>query len=189
MTSYVDPKKATAFIFGLGLPSQANATLFQANPTLAAGDVKISKDGGAFANLTNLPTVNPAGGKRVEVSLTAAEMTADNVSILFSDVAGAEWCDTIVGLQTVANQIDDLGALLTATPNASADALLDRVNGIETGFTVRQGMRLLLAVLAGKAIGMSGTAVTFRDMADTKDRIQATVDAFGNRSAIIRDVT
>lgn len=182
MTSYVHPKRATAFVFGLGLPSQASGALFQTNPTLAAGDVKISKDGGALSNLTNLPTVNPPGGKRVEVSLTAAEMTADNISIIFSDVAGAEWCDTIVGLQTVANQIDDL-------PNASADALLDRANGVETGFTMRQSMRLLNAVLAGKALGMGGTAVTFRDLGDTKDRIQAAVDADGNRTTVIRDVS
>ena len=30
---------------------------------------------------------------------------------------------------------------------------------------------------------------TFRDLADTKDRIDATVDADGNRSAVTRDLT
>jgi hypothetical protein len=75
------------------------------------------------------------------------------------------------------------------TANANADALLDRAAGVETGYTLRQAMRLLLSVLAGKASGLGTTTAVFRDMADSKDRVTATVDADGNRSAVTRDAT
>lgn len=60
---------------------------------------------------------------------------------------------------------------------------------VESGFTAEEIMRLLAAAMAGKVSGASGTTITFRDLGDTKDRIVATVDASGNRSAVTRDVT
>ncbi len=93
------PVKNTAFTFYISLTSQASRPQFQTNPTLATGDVKISKDGGAFANLATLPVVTPASGAVVKVALSKAEMNADNVAILFRDAAGAEWDDLLVILQ------------------------------------------------------------------------------------------
>ncbi len=75
------------------------------------------------------------------------------------------------------------------TANAIADALLDRADGIETGFTVRQAMRLILAAEAGKVSGAGGTSVTIRDVNDSKNRIVATVDTNGNRTAVTKDVS
>lgn len=118
MTSYVTPKKNAAFVFLVSLPSQANGAIFQSSPTLAAGDVKVSIDGGALNNLTSLPTVAPAASKGVQVSLTAAEMNGDNIRVAFSDVAGAEWCDVMIHIQTTASQIDDLA--LQSTLNTVA---------------------------------------------------------------------
>lgn len=123
MATYQPPKRGVEYIFYVGLVSQADAKLLKANPTLAAGDVQISKDGGAFANLTTLPTVTPASGKAVKVTVSATEMTSDNVTIVFSDAAGAEWCDLIINIATAARQIDDLatptnitaGTITTAT--------------------------------------------------------------------------
>lgn len=119
------PKKNTAYVFGISLPSQANSAIFHANPTLASGDVKISKDGGAFANLTNLPTVTPASGKRVEVSLTSTEMNADRITVIFSDQAGDEWSDVVAHIETTANAFDELPtAVRDAVWNASYSASL-----------------------------------------------------------------
>ena len=108
MPTYHTPKRATAYRFYVGLTDQANTKLLKANPTLAAGDVKVSKDGGAFANLTTLPSANPASGAAIMVDLSATEMTADNVVVQFTDAAGAEWCDQLVNIQTTARQLDDL---------------------------------------------------------------------------------
>lgn len=82
-----------------------------------------------------------------------------------------------------------INGISAPTANDNADALLDRVDGVETGFTPRQVLRLIAAVLAGKASGMGTTVATFRDLNDTKDRMTGTVDEFGNRSVVTRDVT
>ncbi len=121
--SYVPPLTATELIFYIGLTSQANTKIFQANPTLASGDVKVSKDGGALAHLNTLPTVTPASGKLVKVTVSAAEMTADNTNIVFSDAAGDEWCDVIINAQAVAKQLDSL-----ATPAEVNAQVLDVLN-------------------------------------------------------------
>lgn len=82
-----------------------------------------------------------------------------------------------------------ISAQSAPTANENADALLDRTDGVETSFTLRQAMRLVLAVLAGKASGLTSTVAVYRDVNDTTDRIVATVDADGNRTSITRDVT
>ena len=119
MATYVPAKKNTAFVCYVGLPSQANALTLQANPTLAGGDVKVAIDDGAPANLATLPVADADFTKRVKVNLSAAEMNGDNISIIFSDAAGAEWCDVIVNIQTVANQIDGIAAAIAALNNAT----------------------------------------------------------------------
>lgn len=124
MASYVTPKKNTAWVGYIALVDQSNTKVLKANPTIAAGDFKISKDGGAFANLTNLPTVTPASGTAVQLSLTSTEMNADNIVIACIDAAGAEWCDQFINLQTSARQIDDL-----AYPATTGRPILVDANG------------------------------------------------------------
>lgn len=53
----------------------------------------------------------------------------------------------------------------------------------------QESLRLSNAVLGGKVSGAGTTTNTFRDLADTKDRVVATVDASGNRTAITRNLT
>lgn len=78
------------------------------------------------------------------------------------------------------------GNIPTAAQNATA--LLDAANGVETSFTLRQAMRLMLAALAGK-LSISGNTVTIRDVNDTVNRIVATTDADGQRTAVTKDVS
>jgi hypothetical protein len=78
-------------------------------------------------------------------------------------------------------------ALSSDGNNAAADALLDRTDGIETTWTLRKTTRVMFAVLAGKLSGAATTAVAIRDVADTKDRVTATVDSNGNRTAVTLD--
>lgn len=108
MTSYVTPLKNIAFIMYIALPSQSNPNIFQSTPTLAAGDFKVSIDGGTLNNLTTLPTVTPASNKMVKVSLSSSEMNGDNITVVCSDAAGAEWRDVVINIQTSVRQIDDL---------------------------------------------------------------------------------
>jgi|JI10StandDraft_1071094.scaffolds.fasta_scaffold256248_3 hypothetical protein len=60
---------------------------------------------------------------------------------------------------------------------------------IETGVSLRQSIRGQNAVLMGKASGMGTSNGKFRNLADTKDVIDATQDVDGNRTAVTRDLT
>jgi hypothetical protein len=82
-----------------------------------------------------------------------------------------------------------IAALSVPTASQNATALLDLANGVETGLTPRQAFRLMTAALAGKLSGAATTTVTIRNVGDSKDRITATVDSSGNRSAVTTDVT
>jgi hypothetical protein len=55
------------------------------------------------------------------------------------------------------------------------------------GYSPRQLMRVMAAALFGKLSGAEGTNPKFRDLADTKNRIDATTDQYGNRSAVVLD--
>ena len=49
---------------------------------------------------------------------------------------------------------------------------------------MRQAQRIIIAALAGKSNGGGTATIKFRNIADDGDRITATVDANGNRTAI-----
>lgn len=65
--------------------------------------------------------------------------------------------------------------------------LLDLADAIETGVTLRQAHRIALAAAAGKSSGFPGANPVFRNVGDTKNRISATVDSDGNRTAVTLD--
>jgi hypothetical protein len=159
MPSYIPPKKNTAFIIYIGLPSQANATSFQSNPTLAAGDFKVSIDGGSLTNLTTLPTVTPASGKMVKVSLSTSEMNGDNITLVCSDASGAEWRDIVINIQTSAQQIDDLATQVSV--NTVDDFLDTEITDIQA--------RLPAALVSGRidaSVGaMASNVVTAASLA------------------------
>ena len=100
---YNPPVKGEDFIIYVPLADAADPKSFKAAPTIAAGDWKISKDGGAFANLTTLPVVEPAGGVMVKVALSATEMNADVVAVVAIDqTATKEWADFALAIPTTA---------------------------------------------------------------------------------------
>jgi hypothetical protein len=156
--------------------------------SFAAGAI----DAGAFAQ---------AAADKVWATATR---TLTSFGTLVSDVATAVWgavsrtltafaftpsLDAAYNAAKTAAQAGDAMTLTGAERNATADALLDRANAIETSITLRQAFRLALSVLAGKLSGAATTTITIRNVGDTKNRIIATVDADGNRSAITTDVS
>ena len=70
---------------------------------------------------------------------------------------------------------------------AGVDDIFDEV--VEGSYTLRQYLRGYASALLGELAGAATVTVTVRDTADTKDRITATVDADGNRSAVTLDLT
>lgn len=77
---------------------------------------------------------------------------------------------------------------LTAVNPDSATAFLSGIGGTWGGtkaYTFQQVMSLLMGILGGKASGLGTTTATFRLVDDTGDLAVATVDASGNRTAVI----
>lgn len=203
MPSYVTPKKNTAFVTYVSLEDQANPGLFKASPTLAAGDVLVATDDGAPGNAATLPTVDADFTKRVKVSLSAGEMNGDNVTVIFSDAAGAEWYDLTLNIQTSAQQVDDLAAPgdqmdLVNAPNATAvtaiqaglattgadgdtlETLSDQIDGIDVNGTAAAVWaytpRTLTQTAAAVASVMAGTSLTIT----RGDTLSATLTGLGN---------
>ena len=100
---YNPPVKGEDFIIYIALQSATDPKSFKAAPTITAGDFKVKKDGGSPTNLTTLPAIDAGGEVAVKVSLTATEMTADNVVIIGIDqTATKEWADFILSIPTTA---------------------------------------------------------------------------------------
>ena len=77
------------------------AGTLQANPTIAAGDFKVSTDGAALANLGTLPSVEPASSIWVKITLSAGEMTGANVAVQCIDqTTPKEWGDYAFNIVT-----------------------------------------------------------------------------------------
>lgn len=77
-------------------------------------------------------------------------------------------------------------ALTSAERNSVADALLDRADAIETGWTLRQTLRVMSAALCGKLSGVLTGAPVFRSITDAKNRVTATTSIDG-RTAVTLD--
>lgn len=100
--------------------------------TPAAGDVKISKDGGAFANITTLPT---ALGNHWQFSLSATEMEAKRIVVQVVDSATKAVEDQAILVSTLPSGAVSTGKLqsgstttaqLAAAESFGAD---DRIKG------------------------------------------------------------
>lgn len=137
------------------------------------------------AKTDNLPS-DPADASVVAGLIAAVETKVDTVDTVVDGIAAKT-----VNLPSDPADASDIAALIDALPTAAenAAALMDLSNGIETSITPRQALRLILAASAGKLSGAATTTVTIRNVGDSKNRITATVDSDGNRSAVTVDAT
>lgn len=98
---YNPPKSGEDFQIRIALQDMATPGSFKANPTIAAGDFKVDIDGAGFNNLTTTPSVSPASGIAVLLTLSAAEMTGGVISIQGIDqTSPKEWADFFMSIPT-----------------------------------------------------------------------------------------
>lgn len=171
--------------------------------------VTISKNGGAFGNpsagATNATEI-ANGWYYVDLSTTDTGTTGplivrgtatgvDDVERIFVSVdphnAGFDGVPAVTAGANGGLPTGNASGQVTVADvtSAGADAILDRAAGVETGWTLRQALRIMLSALGGKADGAATTTMHFRDQADSKNRITATVDANGNRTAVTLDAS
>lgn len=149
--------------------------------TPAAGDVKISKDGGAAANVTNLPTAITMGNTAMwDFSLTATEMQASQIMVSVADSATKAVEDDFFVIETVGTGQGLLDHYKIA------DALLDRNMGTGTDSSsdsVRTP-RSALRVIRNKW-SITGGTVTFTKENDTTTSHTAALTTSAGASPIV----
>lgn len=126
-------------------------------------------------------------------------------------IAGAVWDLTTTG-HDLTNTFGELLPFISGNASSAAgsassansnillvkgtvDTLVDDIppavwgHQVDSNTTAEESMRLQNSALGAKASGLATTTATFRDLEDTKNRIVATVDADGNRTAVTLDLS
>lgn len=149
--------------------------------------VALSKAGAAFAAAAGAVAAITDGAGWYKVSLTAGDTDTLGDLAFLCTASGAdpvafvdEVVVEIVVPEAIAVAIDALIPLIQAVPAQT----MDLTDGVETDWTLRQALRVMLAALAGKLTGAAGTTVWIRNVLDSKTRITATVDDDGNRASV-----
>lgn len=170
-------KNAEATIAGTGGFTNAALQLIASLVATIAGT-------GAFQTNPQLVGLIQAAATLVGAgSISTAQLGAK--ASLVAALAGLGTASS-VNLTAKGNISADITPFTDLSPEGLAIAILDKSN-VESNLTVREALKLLSAVLAGEVSGGGTTTITFRSTDDTKDRIVATVDSNGNRTAITYD--
>ncbi len=137
-----------------------------------------------------------------EATLTTAMQTRENVEATVSGEGaltpevneGVNVVATVSGEGTLEPEMqtrENVAVTIDAGARPSAFDIAQELLGTaaDGSLTIGQAFKIMLSALAGKVSGAGTTTITFRDVSDTKDRIVATVDENGNRTAVVKDVS
>lgn len=129
------------------------------------------------------------------VQISGDSTAADNLELQYdtTGLSGDTFPSSQAQVATVDGVVDAILVDTSTTLPADIAALnnisvADIIAGITDGtFDLQEMMRIILAATAGKSSGGGTVTLVFRDAADTKARITATVDTVGNRTAMVLD--
>jgi hypothetical protein len=188
----VQTDHTTAGTFGLYLDSSVSGV---STGGVSAADIADAVWDEALSGHTSAGSA----GKALADAETDADSAATGVAGLndpsAATIASAVRSELATELARINADIDSRAAagdamtLTSGERTAVATALLDLANGIETGITTREALRGILSVLCGKVSGMDTNAPVFRSAIDSANRVSATTDADGNRSAVTLNLT
>jgi hypothetical protein len=160
--------------------------------TFSAGELKVSKTLASEANAVG--TVTELGGGFYVYEFTAGEV--DTLGVVGLRVAKTDVYSEMVQVMVVAfdpfaaaglgltNLDATVSSRLASASYEAPSSLLDLSDGIESGITVRQGLRAMAAMLTGLLSGARSGTETFRGINNGPVRVIMTVDASGNRTSI-----
>lgn len=126
------PVQGVAYEFYIALVDSNAPETFIEDPTIEAGDFQVSTDGGAFANLTTLPVVSPAGSRNVLVSLSATEMNGEKVTVQAVDQAGSEWEQAIFTIDVPEGSVESVYDIQTGDHVETSTNITIRKRGTAT---------------------------------------------------------
>lgn len=196
MTQWLRQSTAATVVLG---PFVDNADGYTAETglTISQADIRLSKNGTAFAQTNNAAGATHMENGHYSVPLDTTDTdTLGRLRVAVNEsgalpvwqdfmVVPANVWDSMFGADKLQVHADEITNNLITAAAIAADAV-DEIHDevVEGTITLRQAMRLMLAVLTGKSSGGGTTTIVFRDIGDTKNRISATVDSDGNRTAV-----
>ena len=197
MKGYVQPLKAgggrgIAASSGTGVLALAGGRNMEANGSSTGISSAV---GAAIASMVasgsavGAGTISMSGLASMVASGSATGVGSLILSAIASMVANSEAIGTGSAEMTAIGHMEASGGGATPlSPEGLAVSLLDEQD-VETGYSVREALRIILAAMGGKVSGAGTSTITFRNVTDDKDRIIATVDNDGNRTSVTLDVT
>lgn len=166
-----------------------NATGVSSGVATVSGTGQLVVSGAGTASGSTTVTGNVKAALNGLATAAGSATTTATIKALAWAVSQASGTATVTGTMFATGALaGSIAPAITLEASSFSTYLLDEED-IETGLTLRQALRLVAAATAGKVSGASGTTVTIRGaVADARDRIVATVDSSGNRTAIIYDL-
>lgn len=183
----------TDIYFPLVVAGEQNFAV-SADYTHTAGDVKISKDGGAAATTTNSPSAITMGNGAVwKLTLTATEMQAALIVVTLIDAETKAVEDQAILISTYGNTsaqhaFDLDTAALTSGEIADAvldEALSEPASVFSWGTATLRNVISWLGALSRNKITQSATLTSLRDDSDTANI--ATADISADETSFVRE--
>ena len=139
------------------------------------------------ANFTKLLTADgAASSETVTVTEINSSTRAGMYSVTFTPTSSAEYA-LVVTHATYNPYGWQSNFIVNADGPWTLDEMLDSASEVDT-YTLRQIFRLMAAFGGGKSSGGASDDV-IRSISDSKDRITATLDSNGHRTAVTLDLT
>lgn len=147
-----------------------------------------SEDGMAFPQTLRHSTESTLSGVTY-----ARQLEIINGYTITFETTGSPYIVKVTGANHNLGDVTNFDGGMSMIIGNSAGLTVPPVEGVwnhilEGSITAEELMRLMAAALAGKISGADTSTITIRDVSDTKDRIVATVDENGNRTAITTDL-
>ncbi len=136
-----------------------------------------------------LIVVEPTSQTIDDVLATVGYTAPDNAGISSAAASASSAVTKATAIQLKTDNLPASPAAVSDIPSASTVAAAVWAYVVEAGYSAASLLRLIVSSACAKVSGMGSNAPKFRDLSDAKDRITATTDQYGNRSAVTIDPT
>lgn len=182
------PKITAGYTLGVGSDGDLLEVNTLTGNTVQTGDAYAIVNSGTYGNSALKTLIDVIDGI-VDAILVDTGTTVPAQITALNDLSAAE---VNAEVDTALSDYDaptkaEMDTALTALNDIS---VADIIAGIADGtYDLQEMIRIIFAFAAGKADGGGSSTIHFRDSADSKNRITATVDANGNRTAVSLDAS
>lgn len=172
--------------FAIAGGKNATTTIEGVATLTVTGQLVVS--GTATINGTATVTSNAFAALLAEATITGSATPTFSVTALGWGTTAINGTATFTGTRYATGTLEaEITPFTELSPQSLASAVW--AEALEAGYTAQEIMRVMAAALAGEVSGAGTGTITIRDIGDTSDRIVASVDGSGNRTAVTLDAS